>query len=205
MAVWPTCGRGLGSIWQGQDEYSVGGRHGIQPSRQHRLLLPHGQSAVFDLCDHPVAFPIPTRSCGGVSSRIAGDQGGHPRRWDPAGCTARNHRSLSIRNRTAFRRRDIAPSHLQWIARLPRHLTCGCQHGDSNHLLASGCELSRRLDGWDEIFPRRHVETKPAVEQHQSILHIGGQPLQRGQLRSESPVQGRNGVSNQLHILQEYG
>src|SRR2546428_4956592 len=24
MAVWPTCGRGLGSIWQGQDEYSVG-------------------------------------------------------------------------------------------------------------------------------------------------------------------------------------
>src|SRR5213593_4236543 len=163
MAVWPTCGRGLGSIWQGQDEYSVGGRHGIQPSRQHRLLLPHGQSAVFDLCDHPVAFPIPTRSCGGVSSRIASDQGGHPGRWDPAGCTARNHRSLSIRNRTAFRRRDIASSCLQWIARLPRHLTCGCQHGDSNHLRASGCELSRRLGGWDEIFPCRWVETKPQL------------------------------------------
>src|SRR5205823_12195758 len=111
----------------------------------------------------------------------------------------------SIRNRTAFRRRDIAPSRLQWIARLPRYLTCGCQQGDSNHLLASGCELSRRLAGWDEIFPRRHVETEPAVEQHQSVLHIGGQPLQRGQHRSESPFQERNGVSNQLHILQEYG
>src|SRR5207247_835813 len=82
--------------------------------------------------------------------------------WDPAGCTARNHRPLSIRSRTAFRRRDIAPSHLQWIARLPRHLTCGCQHGDSNHLLASGCELSRRLDGWHEIFSCGCVETKPA-------------------------------------------